>query len=106
MKRFIQFVFVLFFSTCWLNISADDAVIPDGIFADDLCTKLADGVNATTIAALNDGVFKTLATSLLNNTYDASNRCRSYRPYANRSTVTALMGTSGGTSSRENPTGI
>lgn len=106
MKRFIQFVFVLFFSTCWLNISADDAVIPDGIFADDLCTKLADGVNATTIAALNDGVFKTLATSLLNSTYDASNRCRSYRPYANRNTVTTLMGTSGGTSSRENPTGI
>lgn len=78
---------------------------PTTIFADDMGTKLKDGVTEKQLNQIPNSYVKELGLALLNGTYDTSYRIAEYRPYQNPSIMAAKNKTSK-YSQRDNPTGI
>lgn len=75
------------------------------IFANRTYSQLNPGITADDIKKIPEDVYKQLATSLLNNTYNTEFRVGEYRPYQNPS-VQAKTHKTNPYSLRDNPTGI
>lgn len=75
------------------------------VFADDMGTRLKEGVTAKQINQIPNSYLKELGLALLNGTYDSDYRLADYRPYQHPSVMAAKNKTSK-YSLRDNPTGI
>ncbi len=51
------------------------------VFTDETCSELRSGVDRKTVDAIANGFFRRMASSLLDNNYDAEFRVQEYKPY-------------------------
>ena len=76
------------------------------IFADSLCTTLAEGLTEFDIEDISNAVFHDLAAQLYEGTYSTDFRVAEYEPYMTVSTLQSNLKTANPYCAYENPTGI
>jgi hypothetical protein len=85
--------------------ASDNAFNPYSIFADELCTKLKEGVTELQIKQIPNLYLRNLGLALLAGNYDLQFRLATYRPYQHPQ-VMATANKTNKLSLRDNPTGI